>query len=477
MLFNSLEFLIFLPLVFIGYWTLQKNLKVQNLFICLASYIFYGWWDYKFLFLIILTTFLSYISGILIDKYRQKGCVAKFVNVSNIIVNLLILCIFKYYNFFSQSLADALSAFGITVDWVTLDIILPVGISFYTFQALSYSIDVYRKEIPACKDPIAFFAFIAFFPQLVAGPIERAGNLLVQMQGKRSFEYSQAIDGCKQIAWGFFKKIVVADTAATIVDAVYSDIVYYNPTALFISAVFFSFQIYGDFSGYSDIAIGVAKLFGIRLIKNFDLPYFSRNIPEFWKRWHISLNKWFISYLYIPLGGSRKGLKRTFINTLTVFLASGLWHGANWTFVIWGLYHSILFIPNILIKSKNKIIPDATIRFKEIGGIIITFVLTTIGWIIFRSANIHEACAYIYKLFEFKNYALPNFNDVQLRTAAECIFGIIILIAIEWYNRNETETYRLAGRCSIARWIIYITLILWSFIFFKTNQTFIYFQF
>ena len=476
MIFNSLEFLIFLPIVFIIYWSFKKSVKAQNLFICIASYLFYGWWNYKFLFLIICTTFLSFASGLLIKRYREKLLITKTINILSIFFNLLILCIFKYYNFFSQSLLNALSAFGISIDWVTLDVILPVGISFYTFQALSYTIDVYKKQIEACKDPIAFSAFISFFPQLVAGPIERAENLLTQIMKKRSFDYELAIDGCKQIIWGFFKKIVIADTAASIVDAVYSDISYYNPTALAITAVLFAFQIYGDFSGYSDIAIGVAKLFGIRLMKNFNIPYFSRNIAEFWKRWHISLNKWFINYLYIPLGGSKCGKKRQITNTLLVFAASGLWHGANWTFIFWGLYHSLLFIPNIIRRQKHETIQNKIIS-KDLFSILITFLLVTIGWIIFRSASIYEAYEFIYKLLEIRSYSFPNFNDVQLRTTAECIMGIIILITIEWVYRNHEETYRLSNDKQIIRWIIYIVLCLWSIVFFRSNQTFIYFQF
>lgn len=476
MIFNSLEFLIFLPIVFIIYWSFKKSVKAQNLFICIASYLFYGWWNYKFLFLIICTTFLSFASGLLIKRYIEKLLITKTINILSIFFNLLILCIFKYYNFFSQSLVNALSAFGISIDWVTLDVILPVGISFYTFQALSYTIDVYKKQIEACKDPIAFCAFISFFPQLVAGPIERAENLLTQIMKKRSFDYELAIDGCKQIIWGFFKKIVIADTAASIVDAVYSDISYYNPTALAITAVLFAFQIYGDFSGYSDIAIGVAKLFGIRLMKNFNIPYFSRNIAEFWKRWHISLNKWFINYLYIPLEGSKCGKKRQITNTLLVFAVSGLWHGANWTFIFWGLYHSLLFIPNIIRRQKHETIQNKIIS-KDLFSILITFLLVTIGWIIFRSASIYEAYEFIYKLLEIRSYSFPNFNDVQLRTTAECIMGIIILITIEWVYRNHEETYRLSNDKQIIRWIIYIVLCLWSIVFFRSNQTFIYFQF
>lgn len=333
MSFNSIEYLFFLPIVFLLYWLVFKSVKLQNLFLVVVSYIFYGWWDWRFLILIALTSICSFLTGIYIGKQRGYGRVyAAF----NIIVNIFILGVFKYYNFFAENMQSLLSTIGVNADFATLRIILPVGISFYTFQALSYTIDVYRGKITATHDIVSFFAYICFFPQLVAGPIERASNLLPQMSSKRIFNYSQAVDGIEQVVWGLFKKMVIADNCAKYVNVVWSDYANQNSWTLISGGIFFSFQIYGDFSGYSDIAIGSAKLFGIRLMRNFRLPYFSLSIPDFWKRWHISLNTWFVDYLYIPLGGSRCSKWKWFRNTIIIFIVSGLWHGANWTFIFWG---------------------------------------------------------------------------------------------------------------------------------------------
>ena len=370
MLFNSFEYLLFLSIVFATYWLLRNHLKLQNLFVVIASYVFYGWWDYKFLLLIAFTSLCSYASGLLIDK--SKRCIvygvrcinwAKFWLITNIVINLGILAVFKYYDFFVSEFG---ALFGISTDSLLLRIILPVGISFYTFQALSYSIDVYRGNIKPTKDIIAFFAFISFFPQLVAGPIERATNLLPQFLQKRTFSYEQGVDGMRQILWGLFKKVVIADNCAMYVDQVWATYDTQSGSTLLLAAVLFTFQIYGDFSGYSDIAIGTAKLFGIKLMRNFNNPYFSRDIAEFWRRWHISLTSWFRDYVYIPLAGSRPNVvysvwctvesKKKLIvarNVMIVFLICGLWHGANWTYLVWGLYNVLLFLPLILLgKSK-----------------------------------------------------------------------------------------------------------------------------
>ena len=336
MLFNSFEFLVFLPVVFALYWFVFKGRKPQNLLIVIASYVFYGWWDWKFLFLIAFTSLCSFLSGKFIAKNEDSPQKQKWISAANIIVNLSVLGVFKYYNFFAESLADLLSAFGFQADFVTLNVILPVGISFYTFQALSYSIDVYKGKIKATDDIVEFFAYISFFPQLVAGPIERATNLLPQFQKERNFDYAKAVDGMRQMLWGFFKKMVVADNCATVVNQHWAE--YHNlPTVtLMLLGVLFAFQIYCDFSGYSDIAIGCARLFGFDLKQNFNFPYFSRSIPEFWRRWHISLTTWFRDYIYFPLGGSRCDKWKIIRNVFIVWAVSGLWHGANWTFVCWG---------------------------------------------------------------------------------------------------------------------------------------------
>lgn len=329
MLFNSFEFLIFLPIVFLLYWFVFKPLRWQNLFIVAVSYIFYGWWDWRFLILIAFTTLCSFASGIVLEKLEGQRTKQKWVSAANITLNLLILCIFKYFNFFGENLAELFQLFGVEADWVTIDILLPVGISFYTFQALSYTIDVYQHKIKPTHDIVAFFAFISFFPQLVAGPIERATNLLPQFLVPRGFSYDKAVDGMRQILWGLFKKMVVADNCAVAVNLIFDEYQTLGGTHLFLGALFFTFQIYGDFSGYSDIAIGTARLFGVNLMRNFNFPYFSRDIAEFWRRWHISLTTWFRDYIYIPLGGSRCGKWKAMRNTLIIFLVSGFWHGAN----------------------------------------------------------------------------------------------------------------------------------------------------
>lgn len=380
MLFNSFEFLIFLPIVFLLYWFVFKKLKIQNILVVTVSYLFYGWWDWRFLILIAFTTLCSYASGILLERHEGHRYIQRWISAANIVLNLTILCLFKYFNFFSENLAYLFRWFGLELDWVTIDILLPVGISFYTFQALSYTIDVYRHKIKPTHDIISFFAFISFFPQLVAGPIERATDLLPQFEKPRSFDYTAAVDGMRQILWGLFKKIGVADTCAMAVNEIFANYETLNSLNLAWGAFLFSFQIYGDFSGYSDIAIGIAKLFGISLRRNFNYPYFSRDIAEFWRRWHISLTTWFRDYIYIPLGGSRCSKWKSFRNTMIIFLVSGLWHGANWTFICWGTFHALLFLPLLLMKknrkyrdtvAENRILPS----FKEIGQITITFLL------------------------------------------------------------------------------------------------------
>ena len=297
MLFNSFEFLLFLPVVFLLYWfVFNKKLNLQNLLLLVSSYIFYGWWDYRFLSLIIFSSIIDFYCGLSIEKAHTKTTKKKWLLLS-MFINLGFLGIFKYFNFFSQSLQEAFQSFGYQIDTLTLNIILPVGISFYTFQTMSYTIDVYRNKLKPTKDIIAFFAFVSFFPQLVAGPIERATNLLPQFYKKRQFNYANAVDGCRQILWGLFKKIVVADNCALIVNQVFDNYTEYNASSLLIGSVFFAFQIYGDFSGYSDIAIGTSRLFGFNLMQNFAFPYFSRDIAEFWRRWHISLSTWFRDYV------------------------------------------------------------------------------------------------------------------------------------------------------------------------------------
>lgn len=479
MLFNSFEFAIFLPLIFLVYWfVVNKNLKLQNLFIVIVSYLFYGWWDWRFLLLIAFTTAASYFSGTLIDKYRDKRH-AKAIAASNIVLNLVILGIFKYFNFFSDNIAQLFSAFGYELDWVTLDILLPVGISFYTFQALSYTIDVYKCKIEPSRDIVSFFAYVSFFPQLVAGPIERATNLLPQFYKKRTFDYAQASNGMRQILWGLFKKMVVADNCATVANEIFNNYSDQSGSTLVLGAIFFTFQIYGDFSGYSDIAIGVARLLGFNLMRNFNFPYFSRDIAEFWRRWHISLTTWFRDYVYIPLGGSRGGKLLSFRNTIIIFLISGLWHGANWTFIVWGAYHAVLFMPLLLLgknrKNATSIIAQNSIlpSIKETGQMLGTFSIVVIGWIIFRADNITMAFDYIYRIF---NASLFTFPATVFGKKALLFIGL--LVVIEWLGRrNQYALENVPIKYRAIRWILYYALVMCILLFSGQQETFIYFQF
>ena len=619
MLFNSFEYLLFLPIVFAIYWLLRNHLKLQNLFVVLASYVFYGWWDWRFLILIAFTSLCSYASGILIERGTQKHGIpqsptsdspsidlqsareqapgqttaqsstadtlpdtsqkhasltknikninsAKAWMITNIVINLGILAVFKYYDFFVSEFG---ALFEISTESLLLRIILPVGISFYTFQALSYSIDVYRGNIKPTKDIIAFFAFISFFPQLVAGPIERATNLLSQFLQKRTFMYEQGVDGMRQILWGLFKKIAIADNCAMYVDQAWATYDTQSGSTLLLAAILFTFQIYGDFSGYSDIAIGTAKLFGIKLMRNFNNPYFSRDIAEFWRRWHISLTTWFRDYVYIPLSGSRpiigkennientyknienrldlikkeestvadsnpqstapysaheqapgqtndpllatdadthhlsdslqkngfsiltkkpKNVFSAYINNIelrkklmvvrnvmVVFLICGLWHGANWTYLVWGLYNVLLFLPLILL-GKSKRYKDVPLVWKQLPQMLLTFVLVTIGWIIFRAPSLPEAWDVCCNICSGTLWSAPYVLPMQ--EMAFIATGILVMIGVEWLQRNEAHGLVLNRMTSrVLRYAIYIvliTMILWKG---ESGDAFIYFQF
>lgn len=487
MLFNSIHFAIFLPIVFLLYWFVferfisksKHQLRLQNAFIVVASYVFYGWWDWRFLLLIAFTSFCSWGSGILIGKAESKKK-AKTWMWLNIVLNLGILALFKYYDFFVTEFANL---FHISTDGLLLKVILPVGISFYTFQALSYSIDIYRGKMEPTKDIIAFFAFISFFPQLVAGPIERATNLLPQFLKKREFDYDTAVDGICQILWGLFKKLLIANNCAYAVDAVF----YLHSrttmpgSELLLAAILFSFQIYADFSGYSDMAIGTAKLFGIKLSRNFNNPYFSRNVTEFWRRWHISLMSWFRDYVYIPLGGNRGSKFKTVCNVFIVFLLSGLWHGANWTYVVWGLYHALLFLPCVFIGRKRQTRQVAEGRIlptlKEIGQMFLTFVLVMFGWIIFRSVSINDFVQYCQGLCQTGTLRAFYRFFVQSDIWPKSVF-IIIMMAVEWVQRDKEHGLDLCRVKPCLRWVVCFVLVLLIYSF-TDNEigTFIYFQF
>jgi len=473
MLFNSLEFAVFLPITFLLYWfVFNRNLKLQNLFIVGVSYLFYGWWNWRFLILIALTSFCSWGSGLLIDKYKSSPRKARLISTANIVLNLGILALFKYYNFFVTSFAN-LFLHGQT-DGLLLKLILPVGISFYTFQALSYTIDVYKGKLSPTHDIIQFFAFVSFFPQLVAGPIERASNLLPQFAKPRTFTYEQGVDGMRQILWGLFKKIAIADTCAIYVNNVFANYSSQSGLTLIIGAILFAFQIYGDFSGYSDIAIGTAKLFGIKLMRNFNNPYFSRDIAEFWRRWHISLTTWFRDYVYIPLGGSRCSKAKVLRNTLIIFLLSGFWHGANWTFIAWGAYHALLFLPLILL-GKNRKYTDAVANdrwfpsLKETGQMLLTFSLAVVGWVIFRADTLTQAVQYL------AGMCRPGRPYTQ--GVASIAVYIIIMLAIEWSNRKREHGLDLNWKSQPLKIATYIALIVIMFLAYNNSETFIYFQF
>ena len=484
MLFNSIQFLIFLPLVYVLYWfVFKKSLKYQNILVIVASYVFYGWWDWRFLFLIVFSTLLDFYVGRRIFEQGDNRKKAKYWLWVSVFFNLGLLGFFKYYNFFIDSFIDMFSAFGYQMKstW-TLRIILPVGISFYTFQTLSYSFDIYYKKLKPTKDFYAFAAFVAFFPQLVAGPIERASNLLSQITTKRVFKYSQAIEGVKLILWGFFKKLVIADSFAPIVDDIFANYGSHSASTLIIGVCLFSFQLYGDFSGYSDIAIGTSKLFGIELLSNFRFPYFSRNVAEFWKRWHISLSNWFKYYIYIPLGGSKGSRLKSLRNVIIVFLVSGLWHGANWTFVAWGAIHSLLYIP-VFLMSNNRQFSNTTIAentwlpsFKEIGQVLITFILVTFSYVFFRSLTISDAFNYLAKIttdFRFESYMHPmgyRMLDYYILLALFVVYEFII-------RRDERNPFQF--KSPVVRFFIYALIIMSILLFYDdgVNRSFIYFQF
>ena len=440
MLFNSLDFAIFLPIVFILYWFVaQRNLKLQNALILAASYFFYALWDWRFLFLIIFSTLVDFTVGYFLGKTKDQTY-RKILLAVSVAVNLGFLGFFKYYDFFLANFIEAFRLFGQPIQASSLNIILPVGISFYTFQTMSYTIDVYRKQLEPSKDIIAFSAFVSFFPQLVAGPIERATNLLPQFYKKREFVYANAADGLKQILWGLFKKMVIADNCAHFANLFFNNYTEHPGSALVLGGVFFAFQIYGDFSGYSDIAIGTSRLFGFNLMQNFNYPYFSRDMAEFWRRWHISLSTWFRDYLYIPLGGSRGSSYKKVRNIFIIFIVSGFWHGANWTFVIWGLLNALYFLPLLLTKrnranlevvAQGKYLPS----IREVLQMGMTFGLAVIAWIFFRSENVYSAFDYLSRIFSSSIFTIPTFKDRNIAFVTILLIGFFIVV--EWIGREH----------------------------------------
>ncbi|MCE7063849.1 MBOAT family protein [Dyadobacter sp. CY326] len=478
MLFNSTSFAIFLPIVFLLYWFVAgRSYKLQNKLLLISSYFFYACWDWRFLFLLIFSTLLDYYTGIKMSEAKNAAR-RDFWFWLSISVNVGFLGLFKYYNFFITSFTELNSGLGFKINPLTLNIILPVGISFYTFHGLSYVIDIYKKRIPAERNFIDYALFVSFFPLLVAGPIERATHLLPQIQRARMFAYSEAIDGLKQILWGLFKKVVIADQCAEYANQIFNNSAGASGSTLAMGALFFTFQIYGDFSGYSDIALGTAKLFGIKLLRNFANPYFSRDIAEFWRRWHISLSSWFRDYLYIPLGGSKGGTWMKVRNTFIIFLVSGLWHGANWTFIVWGLLNALYIMPSIVlgtnrhnleIVAKGRLLPS----IKEFLSIGLTFMLIAFAWIFFRAENLTHAIKYVNGIFTGSFFSKPDIHANNL------LLLLVIFMSIEWYGREQEHPIANLGTKwpRFARWATYHLIILSVLYFTGSKQQFIYFQF
>lgn len=479
MLFNSFEYALFLPLIFIIYWfALGKSTKFQNMFLLLASYFFYGCWDWRFLFLLIFSTFLDFFTGLKIaDSQNVKA--KKIWLWLSVGINLGFLGFFKYYNFFIEQFADLLRLFGLTPHMSTLNIILPVGISFYTFHGLSYVFDIYFGKIKPTKNWVNYSLFVSFFPLLVAGPIERATHLLPQIERKRSFDSKKFEDGLRQILWGLFMKVVVSDNCAKLADAVFDNSDNYGGSTLILGAIFFAIQIYGDFAGYSNIALGSARLLGFELLKNFNYPYFSRSIKEVWRRWHMSLSFWLRDYIYIPLGGGRGGTLKSIRNTTIVFLTCGFWHGANWTFVAWGAIHALYMIPSIIKKNTVKgteiVAMGKTFpTFKEAIQVIKTFCLFAFAFIIFRAENITHAYHYIFNMFTKDIFTVPKIYSGTI------FLLIIVFFVIEWIGREGNyaiEGIKTKIKSMPLRWAFYYTLAFSILYYSGHKQAFIYFQF
>jgi len=487
MLFHSIEFAIFLPIVFVIYWfVVNRNQKLQNILLLVSSYVFYGWWDWRFLSLIIFSSGVDFLVGRRLAITEKAKNRTRLLLVS-LFVNIGFLGVFKYFDFFAQSFADAFTLFGAEIEPARLKIILPVGISFYTFQTLSYTIDVYRRKMKPCGDVISFFAFVSFFPQLVAGPIERASNLLPQFYKKRAFDYGNASDGMRQILWGLFKKIVIADNAAVYANDIFANYTDYSGSTLLLGTILFAFQIYGDFSGYSDIAIGTARLFGFNLMQNFKFPYFSRDIAEFWRRWHISLSSWFRDYVYIPLGGSRGSTWMKIRNIFVIFLVSGFWHGANWTFLIWGFLNALYFLPLMLLNRNRKntdTVAEARFfpTFRESIQLFTTFLLTCLAWIFFRSDTVGHAFHYLSKIFSASLLDSPLKDFWAINTGKHIIYfsiSLIVFLLIEWIQRNKQHGLELSKESTpkYIRWSLYYVIIIACFMMNGVQQEFIYFQF
>lgn len=480
MIFNSIDFAIFLPIVFCVYWLFKTNIKAQNVVILVSSYIFYGWWDYRFLGLIFFSSLIDYVISLQIPRRREKINKKLLLGLS-IFVNLGLLIFFKYSNFFLDTFYTSFKFFGYSITSRGLDIVLPVGISFYTFQTLSYTIDVYKKEMKPTNDFIGFSAYVSFFPQLVAGPIERARNLLPQFYIKRTFNYGLAVVGLRQILWGLFKKIVIADNCAQFANEIFDNSEVYSGSTLALGAFFFAFQIYGDFSGYSDIAIGTSRLFGFKLSKNFNFPYFSRDVAEFWRRWHISLSTWFRDYLYIPLGGSKTTPWKKIRNIFLIFIVSGFWHGPKWTFIIWGSLNAFLFLPLLLLNLNRKNIDNLRVKkslpsVQDLIKIIVTFSFICFTWVFFRAEDLEHALSIIKTIFSKSVISMPAFEG--LGTAFKFLPLLVFFIFLEWIGKEgEFAIEKLTLKYTSLRHLFYYFLVFLIVFYGAKSQEFIYFQF
>lgn len=487
MLFDSISFVLFLPLVFVLYWFIvPKNLKLQNGLLLIASYYFYACWDWRFLFLLFFSTLLDYASGIKIAQVQKISSKRLWFWLS-VCINLGFLAVFKYYNFFAVQLCNGLEQLGLEVNPFLISVILPVGISFYTFHGLSYVIDIYKGRIKPERNFINYGVFVSFFPLLVAGPIERAQHLLPQIKEARQFRYSEAVDGLKQILWGLFKKIVIADQCAIYSDFIFDSSAQFSGPTLVLGALLFTIRIYGDFSGYSDIALGTARLFGIELLRNFAFPYFSRNMAEFWRRWHISLSSWFRDYLYIPLGGSRGTLWIKIRNVLIIFLVSGFWHGANWTFIVWGLLNAFFVLPSVFMKTNRNnlnIVAEGSVfpSLREFLGMSLTFGLTVFAWIFFRSPDITFAYHYVDSMIRGMNdfvFYQKTYEIIYWKIGYLQFVWILLFFVLEWFGRERNYAIATLGNRlpTFLRWSFYLLLLLLVICYSGTDQQFIYFQF
>ena len=482
MTFTSLTFLLFFPFVFLLYW-LKPQQKWQNSILVLASYFFYGWWDYRFCLLMLLSSLVDYFIGIAVHATDDRRIQRRYLILS-LISNLGLLGYFKYYNFFSDSFVSLLNQFGWSVHPVIAEVILPVGISFYTFQTLSYTIDIYRGKLEPTRNLIDYLAFVSFFPQLVAGPIERATNLLPQFTVRREFSRSEASEGGRQILWGFFKKLVIADRMAVGVDAVYDNLAEASGVSLLLATIFFAFQIYCDFSAYSDIAIGTAKMFRINLMRNFAYPYFSRSVTEFWRRWHISLSTWFRDYVFIPLGGSRCWAPRVCFNLMVTFVLSGLWHGADWKFIVWGAINGAALVVEkvLMVQRPRSDVPGGENDIPAVSVFVrmgYTFVIICVGWIFFRAASVSSAWLILYRIASLPLTIADPASLVLDQAVRKGIGYLVVFVIIEWGFRRHSHPIVVAKLPVAVRWTVY-TIVIWvtiKMMLVNAVNPFIYFTF